>query len=328
VTAWEIPTRRSLWSVKGPFPQVLAASPDGRKVLLMPNSRDDAMQLRDGGTGVLLRSTQSSPDADVLFSPDGHTVAFRSEGVLRLWDTVTDRTSSLAGLGTLPGPKAFSPDSRLLAVSAVDGMWLVETATGQRTALVRHPALKPHSAPKVTQHMAFSPDGRTLAIACHNGTILLWGPGHDSAPGDPARLWDDLASEDASVAWRAVWSLAQTPGAGAFLARKLRPTLPLPAALLERLDAEDFAVREAAGGDLSRYGFGDIQVSLAGEKRLEVRKRLQKALDGKPRPLRESRALAALERTGATALLKRLAAGAGGSDQTEEARAALRRARR
>jgi hypothetical protein len=100
----------------------------------------------------------------------------------------------------------------------------------------------------------------------------------------------------------------------------------LPRDLVERLDAEDFAVREAAGRDLSRYGFGDIQVSLAGEKRLEVRKRLQRALDGKPR--RESRALAALERAGATALLKRLAAGAAGSDQTEEARAALRRARR
>src|SRR5262249_30148581 len=149
--------------------------------------------------------------------------------------------------------------------SALDGLWLVETATGQRTALVRHPALSPHSAPNVTHNMAFSPDGRTLAVASLNGNILLWDPGHGAAPGDPARLWEDLGSEDASAAWRAVWSLARTPGAEAFLARKLRPTLPLPASLLEHLDSEDFAARETAQRELGARAPSDLQAALVGE---------------------------------------------------------------
>src|SRR5262249_36646739 len=107
--------------------------------------------------------------------------------------------------------------------------------------------------------------------------------------------------------------------------------------LLPQLDSEKYATREAAFGALKKLGpiiEADLLTALQGKVSQEVRKRLQKLVDGwDKRPtsaeeLRGVRAIQVLERIGsaeARAALARVAEGAPGAWLTQQARLALKR---
>jgi WD40 repeat protein len=74
-------------------------------------------------------------------------------------------------VATFPGPVAFSPDGRTLAVSSGSGgdVWLWDVATQSRVATL--------ASPRCTgdEQVAFSPDGTTLAVfSSDSGTTCLW----------------------------------------------------------------------------------------------------------------------------------------------------------
>jgi len=74
-------------------------------------------------------------------------------------------------VATFPGPVAFSPDGRALAVSSGSGgdVWLWDVATQSRVATL--------TSPRCTgdEQVAFSPDGTTLAVfSSTSGTTCLW----------------------------------------------------------------------------------------------------------------------------------------------------------
>ena len=122
----------------------------------------------------------------VAFSPDGQTLAAGLDDIVRLWDTATgELESSLAGgrFGNV-WSLALSPDGRTLATgqksldvghSERDGIVrLWDTATGDLQGTSSVGIRRPTS-------LAFSPDGRTLAV------------GHlDSGFGSGARGWVSL----------------------------------------------------------------------------------------------------------------------------------------
>jgi WD40 repeat protein/serine/threonine protein kinase len=111
----------------------------------------------------------------VAFSPDGRLLAFtgydpypsgrgRTNDPVEVWDVATGQR-----LRTLDGPArwhprvAFSPDSRLLAVSSPDGpVQLWDVATGRKRLVCDKGG-----------QAAFSPDGRLLAAGTAD-TVLLW----------------------------------------------------------------------------------------------------------------------------------------------------------
>ena len=117
----------------------------------------------------------------VALSPDEKYAASAShDRTVRLWDLRTgDRLRSLAGNMYQVFGLAFSPDGKWLAASScgdssfappkssrpeIVRLW--EVATGQLHELDGH-------AGGATS-LAFSPDGKVLATAAHDGTVILW----------------------------------------------------------------------------------------------------------------------------------------------------------
>jgi hypothetical protein len=165
---------------------------------------------------------------------------------------------------------------------------------------------------------AFARDGRTVASASADTTVLIWdlsgqlrgvGPAPapmvyvearknaaddfpaagPPAPGPPdlATLWADLGGMDAVKAYRARWALAAVPKAVLpLLQHYLKPVPHLDAARLRRLladlDAEDFPQREHASTELERLGTvvePELRQLLVRTSSAEAFKRIKTLLD-------------------------------------------------
>jgi hypothetical protein len=216
---------------------------------------------------------------------------------------------------------------------------VVETATGKEVLEFNE---------ERATALAFAPDGQQLAAGFVGGNVQFL----DLAPrdqGEPAKLekkdfdklWADLAEEVPGPAYKAVWALvAAGEPAAAYLKDKLHAVKAAGdevAALVKKLGADKYAVREAAYKELVKLGpgaEGDIRKALETETLVETRTRLQKLLasfeTGPPAKerLRQARALMVLERVGgadARATLARLADGSPGAWLTVQAELALKR---
>jgi WD40 repeat protein len=113
---------------------------------------------------------------NVAFSPDGSFLASGSEeNTVKVWDVMTGReVHSLTGHTEPVFSVAFSADGRRLASKGWDGLVIVwDLATGR-------PAFPPlgrgDGAASIAWSMAFSPDGRRLAVGGggRDGTVTLY----------------------------------------------------------------------------------------------------------------------------------------------------------
>jgi WD40 repeat protein len=124
-----------------PTTQAVAFSPDGH--LLAAGSTDDRIRIWDVQNGTLLHTLSSETMKDVFalaFSPDGRVLASWSDGIaaswtaspsstpyqaVSFWDVTSGRRLSASNGGLLVGYSlAFSPDGRMLAVAALNGIAL------------------------------------------------------------------------------------------------------------------------------------------------------------------------------------------------------------
>jgi hypothetical protein len=300
-----------------------------------------------GGRVVSRIITPNGLPTGLAFSADGRCAATASgDGGAHLWERASgqERTPEGAVDDRPAGAVALSADGRLLLAAGPDGVVRVaDTYTRKEVK-----ALRGHRG-GVTA-LAVSGDGKLLTVST-DGTALVWDlaglklPRREAAKLTPAQLetlWDDLASDKAAQAYRALGrAVAAAPQAAALLGERLRQAAGVDgkriARLIADLDSDEFDTREKATKELEAIGnrvVPALKKALEGSPSAEVRQRVEgllKKLDGPGsvgQQLRLSRALEALEVIGSPEAVKALEAlvKRGAHDElAQEAKAALER---
>ena len=180
----------------------LALSPDG-KILAhartLPRTINTKIYLYSTETGETLSTLKTFTDriTDLIFSPDGKTLAGGNREAIYLWDTLTG-----AQLGVCTPERlalrttlVFSPDSKILvsaagetvvkfpdgAVKIAGGGWISETTSVHGGGSIQlwdartGDLLSTHTGhtDRITD-LVFSKDEKTFASGSADGTILLW----------------------------------------------------------------------------------------------------------------------------------------------------------
>lgn len=165
----------------------VAYSPDGKN--LATGSWDHAVCLWDAMTGDRRRvlTGHSGFISSLRFSPDGsRLVSHDSEGVLCVWDIHTGALLARANAGKVPDPAsphyiALTPDGKQIACPDDNKLRFMNLEDGREMGVLELPTQK-------TRLVAYSPDGRNLAVAgtdpeiyllsCETGKVVLVLRGH------------------------------------------------------------------------------------------------------------------------------------------------------
>jgi len=347
----------------------LAFSPDGNRVAVaattvrrVPNPQNEGeVQVWDVDSGKELARIQTPALITTLnFSADGAVLATAGarQTQVELWDSTSG--ARLRGLETdrqqFCYQVLFSPDGRLLAGVVANSLdrdsrvILWELVSGKVRA-----EFSGHRG--AISALAFAPDGRTLATAGTDTTVLVWNlvggveeagrPAGQLTEQDLADLWSDLESSDARKAHRAMSRLIAAPEQAVGLIRQRVPPAagkPLEAREVERLlanlDNDSFAVREKSHLALEAAGKSvrpALLEALEGKLSPEKKRRLQELLDAMTSagptpelvaPLRALEVLDRLDTPEALRLLQDLGQGNSAARLTHEAQLVLRRLKR
>ncbi|MET8080390.1 AAA family ATPase [Streptomyces sp. NPDC005303] len=198
VRLWSIPAGDLVGS-SGAFRrdgEVLAtAGRDGR--IRLWNVTDP---LRPVALGKPFTPVVRDPFSQVLFSPDGRTLAVLTTGRVQLWN-VTDPAHPVPYRPALvlrsrfmgPDALAFSPDGHTLATAYDSRSFQLWDVTDPAHP-VSHGPIAGHRG--YIDSLSFSPDGRTLASGSADGTIRLW---QVTDPARPALLRKPLTGHTGPV---------------------------------------------------------------------------------------------------------------------------------
>jgi len=156
----------------------IASSPRGATLAI--GGRQGSLLTLDEGRGLFYEQANSSL-LDIALSPGGRLAATSAaDGTVQLWRPAHPAAPArvLVTGQTDLAPVAFSPDGRLLATGGSGGsVVLWDAASGTERAVLAPPggpALGSQPG-NVIEHIAFSPDGKTLATSTFGGTTAVWG---------------------------------------------------------------------------------------------------------------------------------------------------------
>jgi WD40 repeat protein/DNA-binding SARP family transcriptional activator/ABC-type cobalamin/Fe3+-siderophores transport system ATPase subunit len=195
---WDVATGKMRETLRGHAGSVtgVAFSPDGRT--LYTSSLDDSVIAWDltRTRGLTRRLTHTAgPIVGVAFSPrDPNLLALaQRQGPVTLWDLAKHVRvgNPLDVTGGSENAMAFSPDGRTLAAADADGtVVLFDVATHARVGRPLHPPYGPITAEFQSRDIngiAFSSDGRLLATAGNEGSVVVWDLTRRAPIGHPLR---------------------------------------------------------------------------------------------------------------------------------------------
>jgi WD40 repeat protein len=191
VQVWQASDADQLWSsadglTAGPR-QAISWSPDGSTIAFVSNGTDGQAELGlwDAHSGQLRFQTpalvgfltdQLQQDNQVAWSPDGTRISFNVQSgtgsLIEVWSVQRgQRLFTCQPVNGQPTAPTWSPDGKYLAAgqTVVGSGELVSGDNGERSVVQFWDARNSHalfaySAPKSPQHLAWSPDSRSLAI--------------------------------------------------------------------------------------------------------------------------------------------------------------------
>jgi hypothetical protein len=340
VGVWNLETGKRLGLIQlsdSRPPKALSFSPDNR--ILALGTEGDVIVLWEIASNQVRRylgkrpETAKRDDNSTGVAPPGNAVG----GAVEVFSLYVRPATNLT----------FSPDGKVICQARSDqkiALW--ETATGRELERLDG------KQGEVTS-LAFSSNGRQLASGGSDTTTLLWdlnkllpaleGAKTQLSDKEMEAEWADLAATDASQAYLSMCHLsAASDSTVVFLKIHLKPVQPIGAGyadkLIMELDDRQFEIREKASRELLQLGELVVPASrkaLKGKISPEMKKRLEELLGSidshgnmSGERIQILRALEVLERVGtpeARQLLQRLADGAKGALQTEEAKESLQR---
>jgi WD40 repeat protein len=343
----------------------IPASPDGRLLaiatgsgnMMSPVNESTGMEIRELSTGDLVFDLKG-PFQSPVFSRDGRllcvgafktrtknilgggTRSWRETESVHIWEILSGK--EIADFSVAGGSFAtFLKNGRWTLKIRSDDFAIVDTVSGKE--LGRWPKESMGGL-----FSAISEDERRFATTQPDATVLVWdlesmarrvlSPSPTVA--DYPALWEQLASDNAAVAYQALWTMVDHPVETiAWLKDKLRPAENDPgriSALIRDLDGTSFRLRQKASEELRDLRPGadpELKQAQNGNISTEARRRIEEILSApmtirSPSLLRQARAIQVLEYIGsrdAIDLLRTLPAGAAGHRLTTEAAVALGR---
>jgi WD40 repeat protein/serine/threonine protein kinase len=147
-------------------------SPDG--AALASSADDGTVRLWNVADGTVRHTLRHPEEAGphgvtcVAFSPDGTLLASASPEVVKLWNPNTGDLRRAIQVHAYH--VAFHPDRKTLLTANEAGVWFWDAATGQEVTAIRSVPVAGYS----DNNLAFSADGRKLAIGCGDGRVRIF----------------------------------------------------------------------------------------------------------------------------------------------------------
>ncbi len=128
--------------------------------------------IADGPPGEVVKLTgHTGSIRGIATSPDGNSLCSISpDQTARLWDVATGTCRAIISVPEIPWTLAYAPDSQHVAIATKSGVIICDASNGGRVATLSSidPAME-----KLAAAVAFSPDGRKLAIYSEDD-LQIW----------------------------------------------------------------------------------------------------------------------------------------------------------
>ncbi|MBW4569998.1 MAG: AAA-like domain-containing protein [Tolypothrix carrinoi HA7290-LM1] len=162
-----------LWNLQGDVIATLKHNVPVYKVVLSNDgktvattSKDNIAKLWNLQGHVIATFKHNNAVNDVVFSNDGKTIATASkDGTAKLWNLKGKKLDTLKHNGEVNGV-VFSPDGKTVATASKDGTAKLWNLKGKELDTLKHNG--------EVNGVMFSNDGKTVATASKDGTLRLW----------------------------------------------------------------------------------------------------------------------------------------------------------